>query len=365
MRRRGQPTRLNDALRASLQPSAGLGRQNARYQQLTNTGPLVDPLSASTASPRSQGLEHHVAAAKQLLAQPFDTDVIAYVANFLVNAALPIDDPKDERNWLREYTGAQFGQAYVHFQALDRSDDGILSPHPGLPFGYYARLLISWFTTRAMRSRSPLIALPSTARQFITTELGLGDDGNTLAELSRQLTKLFHLNIQLEYRHNGQLTKKHFRIFSGQHVGANYWDHRQPQHRGTYVPQVLLDSDMWTYVQVHGVPFRADIQNHLAPNCTAIDLYKYLSLFQYALHKRDAKAPELIPWGQLAASMGNNSTSSSFHRTVARALELVRLYYPECRTEVRRGGLLVRPGKPSVPLKEKALRTLPAAATGS
>jgi hypothetical protein len=82
----------------------------------------------------------------------------------------------------------------------------------------------------------------------------------------------------------------------------------------------------------------------------AIDLYRLLTLKQFALQKAQRRAPELLSWSELAGLLGHaNKRRNHLRETVANALQLVNALYPTCNTEARHGGLLVRPGAPHIP----------------
>jgi hypothetical protein len=94
----------------------------------------------------------------------------------------------------------------------------------------------------------------------------------------------------------------------------------------------------------------------------AIDLYRLLTLKQFALYKSQARTPELIPWPTLAGLLGHaNTNNKDFMRAVAAALELILPLYPGAKAEARHGGLLVRPGATHIPVRPK--KRLPAKTT--
>ena len=128
----------------------------------------------------------------------------------------------------------------------------------------------------------------------------------------------------------------------------------QPDQHIATDPHLRLSLDFFNLCKTAAAPFDERVQLELARRgaCMAIDLYRLLTLKQFALQKAQRRAPELLSWDDLAALLGHgNKRRSHLRETVASALQMVGALYPSCNTEVRHGGLLVRPRAPHIPPK--------------
>ena len=71
----------------------------------------------------------------------------------------------------------------------------------GLPYGSIPRLLVSWVTTEAVRTKSPVLELGPSLSAFMT-ELGLTPTGGrwgTITRLRDQMTRLFASSVTCVY----------------------------------------------------------------------------------------------------------------------------------------------------------------------
>lgn len=142
---------------------------------------------------------------------------------------------------------------------------------------------------------------------------------------------------------------------------AAFWDPAQPDHHTGKDPHLRLGLDYFNICKTAAAPFDERVQTVLARcgSCMAIDLYRLLTLKQFALQRAERRVPELLSWDQLAGLLGqDNKRRTHLKEAVADALQFILPLYPGCKTEVRHGGLLMRPGAPHIPAKPK--RTLPA-----
>lgn len=130
--------------------------------------------------------------------------------------------------------------------------------------------------------------------------------------------------------------------------------------------QLTVNGTFFQQILERSAPFLLRAHRELAntSNCLALDLYPFLTLKQYSLYIAKAKAPEIVSWDTLSEFLGHTyKRRDHFQEGVIAALEMVKKIYPGCNAEVVRGGILVRPGEPHVPLKDKSPKTALAAAS--
>jgi hypothetical protein len=97
----------------------------------------------------------------------------------------------------------------------------ILTPSSiGLPYGSIPRLLLSWITTEAFLTKSPVLQLGSTL-SFFMSELGLLRTGGARGDITRlrnQIKRLFSSTVICHYEDSRQDVGTGFNITSQYHL---------------------------------------------------------------------------------------------------------------------------------------------------
>jgi len=109
-----------------------------------------------------------------------EAGTLGFMARLLVQATLPHKDP---------------GADVFTFERSNGNLNLLIMapPRVGLPWGKTPRLLLSWLTTEAVRTQSPLLELGTNLSQFMR-ELGLtptGGKAGTITRLRDQIRRLF------------------------------------------------------------------------------------------------------------------------------------------------------------------------------
>ena len=230
----------------------------------------------------------------------------------------------------------------------------------GLPFGIYPRLIFSWLTTQAVLTESPDLSFGPSFMSWIRDGLHVTPSGGprgTISLIREQMTRILAMKIivathqAVSHLGKNQILSGSFSVIpvAGE---AAFWDPEQPDQHGATDPHLRLSLDYFNLCKNAAAPFDERVQLELARRgaCMAIDLYRLLTLKQFALQKAQRRAPELLSWSELAGLLGHgNKRRSQLREAVANALQMVRALYPNCNTEARHGGLLVRPGAPHIP----------------
>ncbi len=135
--------------------------------------------------------EHYPLAAvgREINSVQIPDDAINFIATFLVHATLPYKDPGDVRLWERSS-----GPVSVTFEAghAPKDNDDIRRP-VGLPFGIYPRLIFSWVTTEAVRTRKPQLSLGRSFTDWIRDGLHIsptGGEKGTITRVREQMTRM-------------------------------------------------------------------------------------------------------------------------------------------------------------------------------
>jgi hypothetical protein len=305
---------------------------------------------------RAKALDEIAVVGGAINTPPLPKNAIAYIATFLIHATLPYKDPGGVDLWTRgsdKYT-VTFERGYT-----PPNRDGC-QRKVGLPYGIYPRLIFSWMTTQAVRTRSPDLSFGNTFTDWIRNGLHVTPSGGargTITLVREQMTRILAMKITVATHQTVKhLGKDH--VLSGSFSvvpvagEAAFWDPEQPDQHDLKDPHLRLSLDYFNVCLHSAAPLDDRVQFELAKrgSCMAIDLYRLLTLRQFALQKAERLVPELLSWKDLGALLGhNNKRRSHFKQAVRDALDLVVPLYPCCNTEVRHGGLLIRPGAPHIP----------------
>jgi len=191
-----------------------------------------------------------------------------------------------------------------------------------------------------------------------------GGKKGSITLLREQMTRLFNLKITVTV--NGKEARFRILPIKGD---SGFFDpaleHGAPLEKPV---QLILDEDFFIEILKNSAPTHLTVQKELAAlgACLSLDIYRFLTLKQYALQMAQARVPELITWERLAAMFGHSNRSlRHFRETFIAALEILDPLYPDHGAEPRRGGLLIRPVRPHMPPKAKSPRTIAAASKAS
>lgn len=224
----------------------------------------------------------------------------------------------------------------------------IISPSDiGLPYGSYPRLLLSWLTTEAVRTRSPVLELGPTLSGFMS-ELGLisaGGRWGTIHRLRDQMRRLFSSSISCFYSDKSQDGEAGFRITKEYKL---WWDPKLPEQPPFWRSTVTLSLDFFQEIISKPVPIDMRAFRALKQSPMALDIYSWLTYRMSYMRK-----PVELPWAALQMQFGadyeNNSQGTrNFKRNFLNQLKAVLVVYPDANIESVEAGVLLKPGKSHV-----------------
>lgn len=260
-----------------------------------------------------------------------EAGTVGYMARALVQATMPHSKPKDPI-FVREnggFTMALFG-----------------NPKVGLPYGSVPRLVLSWLTTEAVRTKERQIILGNNLSDFMR-ELDLVPTGGrwgTITRLRDQMTRLFGSTISCSYTderlHNGQnlIAGGNLQIAEKYNV---WWTPKSPDEISLFESTVLLSQQFFNEVTQNPVPIDQRALKILRKSPMALDQYCWLTYRMFSLKK-----PTLIPWNALQMQFGAEySRDRDFKAAFLKQMKKVHMVYPEAKVEedLKGIGLLLRP----------------------
>jgi hypothetical protein len=253
------------------------------------------------------------------------TGSLGFMARLLVQATLPHKDPG------------------LGVHTFERSNGKLrlvimAPPEIGLPWGKTPRLLLSWLTTEALRTRSPLLELGTNLSAFMR-ELGLAPTGGrrgTISRLKDQIRRLFASSIHCSYEERGLPSRSTAFV-----VAANtslWWHPADPNQSDLFGNYVELSPHFFQSIIERPVPVDLRVLRALR-SPLALDLYAWLTYRVSYLEQ-----PVEIPWATLALQFGAGySKPKNFRYFFLKQAEAVLKLYPAARISEGERGLILSP----------------------
>ncbi len=308
--------------------------------------------------PRSDDLAF-VAAAAALWND--DQPDVGYLARVFTQTSLPYRDLGDATIWSRRNGSLTFtvtaGQDFDH--------DAGKPINFGVPFGVIPRLLLSWISTEAVRTKEPVLHLGDSLGEFMR-QLGMASTGGTngtITRLREQSSRLFRSTIRVSTReHNPEtgisrdagrqaLVATDYDLFISNKPGLQEQLYLIPSY-------VRLSAEFFDEVTTRPVPVSMDALRLLKGSPMRLDLYSWLTYRMSYLRKATT-----VPWDGLRGQFGANYADTRqgrqrFRVDIEKHLAYVLAVYPAARAEATPTGLVLRPSPTHI--GRRVIRALPA-----
>jgi hypothetical protein len=274
-----------------------------------------------------------------------EAGALGFMARVLVQATLP--------------HSAQSGTQYVRRSgSLTVSIVDLSSV--GLPYGSYPRLLLTWLTTEAVRTKSKEIVLGDSLSRFMY-ELGLiptGGRWGSIPRLKDQMIRLFSAAISATYTREapGEV------ISQGRHllVAEAYdlwWTPQNPSQGSIWKSRVILSDAFYRQVTDRPVPIDLRAIRALKRSPLAIDIYVWAT-WRVSYMER----PVFIRWESLQCSLGVGYAKTTkgrnrFRSKMLTALRKVLDVYPSLRLTATKQGILLKPSQTHISRQHRLAKT--------
>jgi hypothetical protein len=263
---------------------------------------------------------------------------VGFMARVLTQATMPHKATADN----------EFTRQNGHFTLT------MMSPRRvGLPYGSIPRLLVSWITTEAVRTKSPVLELGPSLSAFMA-ELGLTPTGGRWGSITRlrdQMTRLFASSVTCIYD-----DKNKTGIFGVKMVkeAQLWWNPKAPDEAPLWKSTLVLGADFYDEIVKNPVPVDMRALKSLKRSPMALDIYCWLTYRLSYLRK-----PTEIPWTLLQIQFGADYTRTrGFKESFLHHLRKILTLYPEANVEDGERGLLLKPSKTHVAQLPPALPRL-------
>ncbi len=269
----------------------------------------------------------------------FERNALGFSSRIFVQCSLPHRNPGNELDvWTRVN-----GNVCISIQPKRYIKDGE-KICVGYPYGNIPRLILLYVCTQAVLTKSPEISLGNSLSAFMR-QIDLeatGGKAGTIGRFKDQFRRLFASNIDFT-QDLGEETLD---------IKANlartiqmWWDTKHPEQTNLFESYVVLTEDFFNEIMTYPVPLDMGVISAIKQSPLALDLYTWLTHRVVSINK-----PTRISWTALSGQVGSDYTNQeNFVVKTKEALRKVYSLWPELSIEEVRGGIILKPSKPSVP----------------
>ena len=239
--------------------------------------------------------------------------------------------PQQSTTWRRE----GHNLTLVLQAGVDRNEKSL-----GLPYGSYARFILLFLQSEAIRTRSREIELGRSMRVWLGSKMGLSIGGMTYKNVSEQARRISGCSLTFFADRDGAQIKSRGGFVKTEITMTNVLGD-QP---ALWQDRVMLDEDFFRALSDHPVPVSATALRAIGPRSLVIDIYIWLAYRLHAL-KKDVE----VSWPALYAQFsGGVGRIRGFRKYFIECLAIATAAYPEARVEVGEKGVTLRPSRPAI-----------------
>jgi hypothetical protein len=280
---------------------------------------------------RRQAITKHermvIEAAYQVLSD--DAEKMGFTYSGFALTSLP-HKPQSELTWKRD----GHNLTMLIQSGVDRAGKPL-----GLPYGSYARFILLFLQSEAIRTGSREVELGRSMRVWLGS-MGLSIGGMTYKKVNEQARRISGCSLTFYADRSGAQIKSRGGFVKTEITMYNVVGD-QP---GLWQDRVLLDEDFFRALHEHPVPVSESALRAIGPRSMVIDVYIWLAYRLHALRK-DVEVGWPALYSQFGAGFG---TIRRFRQHFIECLGLALAAYPEARVEVRERRLILRPSRPAI-----------------
>ena len=282
-----------------------------------------------------------------------EVGAVGYAARLWAQLSLPYSNPGDVPDWERRN-----GSLTLTINpAIIRDIEG---KRRGYPYGVLPRYILTWMSSEAVRTQSPVLDLGDSLRDFMT-KLGLpstGGKNGSITRLTDQMRRLLGSTMLVEDLRDSEANRW---SIAGEHftVASSYklWFAKSDPTGQTALWGSTINLGDKFFQSIVGAPVPVDTRalKALGGSSMRIDLYCWAAHRMFTLRR-----PQLVPWALLAGQFGSDYKQPHHFRTaVMKQLGAVLAVYPTADIVPTKDGLLLSPSPTPVPRRDapRAIRS--------
>ena len=301
---------------------------------------LFDNAQPRAIGPRQQDLVDTAAAIE--LQDAHDAGAVGYAARLWAQLSLPYKDPGNASLWIRR-------NGSLSLRVLPGMTGTKGQETTGYPYGVLPRYILTWMSTEAVRTQSPVLQLGTGLSDFMD-KLGLAPTGGkngTITRLNDQMRRLLTSSMYVEDTRDTDtrwgIAGAHFSVASGYQLWYNSGD--RTREKPLWGSTITLAPAFYDSIVGAPVPVDTRALKALAGSPIKLDLLVWLS------HRLSyVQKPQTVPWATLAEQFGSDyARLRDFKAVILRQLSDVLAVYPGANVVITDSGLLLAPSRPAVP----------------
>lgn len=252
-----------------------------------------------------------------------EAGALGFMARALVQATLPHKKP----------VGNEFIRKNGSFTLT------ILAPSDiGLPYGSIPRLLLTWLSSEAVKTKQRELILGDSLSDFMR-QIGLTPSGGARGDITRlrtQAEKLFESSIRCRYVDSDQRKGKGIQISDE----YSLWNKsKNPEQVELFPSTVTLSESFFREITENPVPIDLRAIKALKRSPLALDIYSWLTYRMSYLRRQT-----VIPWEALELQFGAEyGRTRDFKKYFIEQLRKVLLLYPAAKVAEVPSGLELKP----------------------
>jgi hypothetical protein len=209
----------------------------------------------------------------------------------------------------------------------------------GVPYGSYARFILLFLQSEAIRTSSREVELGRSMKVWLG-HMGLSIGGKTYKKVNEQAHRISGCTLTFFADRSGAQIKSRGGFVKTEITMANTLGD-QPT---LWQDRVVLDEDFYRALRDHPVPVSDNALRAIGPRSLVIDIYIWLAYRLHALRK-DVD----VGWPSLHAQFGAEvGRIRGFRKYFIECLALAVAAYPDARVDVGERGVTLRPSRPAI-----------------
>jgi Plasmid encoded RepA protein len=279
---------------------------------------------------RRQAVTRHeravVEAAYQVLGE--ENEAIGFTYSGFALTSLP-HKVQEETIWRRE----GHNLTLVLQSGTDRQGKPV-----GLPYGSYARFILLFLQSEAVKTRSREIELGRSMQVWLG-RMGLSIGGNSYRLVKEQARRISVCRLTF-FGHFGDQEV----LRNGSFVEGAITMTGTPEQPSLWQDRVRLDEAFYRALCEHPVPVSEQALKAIGPRSMTIDVYIWLAYRLHAL-KRDTE----VSWAALYTQFGAGfKRLRAFRAQFMESLDLALAVYPDARVTADEAGVTLHPSRPAI-----------------
>ena len=217
---------------------------------------------------------------------------------------------------------------------IDRSGKSL-----GVPYGSYARFILLFLQSQAIKTNSREIELGRSMRVWLGN-MGLSIGGTTYRLVNEQARRISGCTLTFYAdRDNKEIMRR-----GGFVDGAITLTDVVTDQPSFWQERVLLNEEFYRALKSHPVPLSEVALRAIGPRSMVLDIYIWLS---YRLHALRSDVD--VSWPSLFAQFGAGySRLRDFRSGFIGGIEMALAVYPEARVTMSERGITLRPSRPAI-----------------